>query len=481
MPEMQARTLDVVVIVGYLIFMLLIGFFTSKKSATSAKEYTLAGRDLPMRYYFPCMCALVLGGSSTLGSARYGYELGISGVFFLIMLGFGTLILGAIFAKPLNKLNISTVGELLDIRFGKVPKYMSSIFIFIYLVVLSAVQIIACGSLLNTLFGWDLALSMLIGGAVGIIYSTMGGMLAVSYTDVVQWIFMTIGVFFILLPTSISEVGGLNTLFNSVPAEYLNLGNAGFARILSWFILYLLGMFLDQSMWQRMFTAKTLKIAKHGTIGAGIYTMLYGLVVVVIGMCGAVLLPGLADPQQTFATMALTYVPAGVAGIIFAGVLSAIMSTMDGPLLSAATVVLNDIVIPANPNLSEKKKVAIARIALGGSGIVAMVIALWLQDVVVALDFAYAVMVGGLLVPVVTALFWKRVTSKAATISVICSTLTLIISFFVYNVGANEPIIYSFIVGLVTLIIATFATKPEYEKYEYLYSEERIGENAIWE
>ena len=90
-------------------------------------------------------------------------------------------------------------------------------------------------------------------------------------------------------------------------------------------------------------------------------------------------------------------------------------------------------------------------------------------------------MVGGLLVPVVTALFWKRVTSKAATISVICSTLTLIISFFVYNVGANEPIIYSFIVGLVTLIIATFATKPEYEKYEYLYSEERIGENAIWE
>ena len=70
MPEMHARTLDVVVIVGYLIFMLLIGFFTSKKSATSAKEYTLAGRDLPMRYYFPCMCALVLGGSSTLGSTR---------------------------------------------------------------------------------------------------------------------------------------------------------------------------------------------------------------------------------------------------------------------------------------------------------------------------------------------------------------------------------------------------------------------------
>lgn len=478
---MHARTLDIVVIVGYLIFMLLIGFFTSKKSGSSAEEYTVASRSLSMKFYFPCMCALVLGGSSTLGSARYGYELGISGIFFLIMLGFGTLILGAIFAKPLSKLNITTVGELLDIRFGKVPKYMSSLFLFIYLVVLSSVQIIACGSLLNTLFGWDLALSMLIGGAVGIIYSTMGGMLAVTYTDCAQWIFMTIGVFFILFPTSLSQVGGVSNLINSVPKEYLSLGNAGFARILSWFILYLLGMFLDQSMWQRMFTAKSLKVAKNGTIGAGIYTMLYGLVVVVIGMCGAVLLPGLADPQQTFATMALTYLPAGIAGIIFAGVLSAVMSTMDGPLLSAATIVLNDIILPVKPNMPEKKKVAIARIALGASGVVAMVIALWLQDVLVALDFAYAVIVGGLLCPVVTALFWKRVTSKAATISVICSMLTLIISMINFGVSANEPIIYAFVVGLVVLIVATFATKPEYEKYDYLYSEERIGKSAVWE
>lgn len=474
---MTVSFIDIIIVFVYLIGMLSVGFIVKKRAGNSTDNYLLAGKGLSFGMAFPCMAAVMIGGGSTLGAASLGYENGFGGSWYLIWQGVGLMFLGLLFCKKLMKLNITTVAELLSLRFGETSRIYSAIIMSVYELMLAVSQVISIGTTLSALTGLDLRLAMLIGGGIALIYSYVGGMVAITMTDFLQWILMTIGVFILLLPFSVSHAGGFANIFNGLPDSYWNFGSLGLIdEIIPKFLLFFLGLMIGQELWQRMFTAKDMRTARAGTVAAGGYAVLYGLTCVFVGMVAVIVIPGNTDPQSTFVQMVMEVVPTGLSGIIFAGVLSALMSTLSGPLLASATLIMNDIYLPCRKkDMEDKEKMRLIKMIMACLCIFVMIVAFFIQDLLVALDMAYAILSGGLFVPVVCALFWKRATTQGALASMLISTIVIIVTLFIFGFSSYIPILIGFVVSVVVFVFVSFVTPKQKENKitELLESEEK--------
>ena len=99
-----------------------------------------------------------------------------------------------------------------------------------------------------------------------------------------------------------------------------DFSSIGYGQIFQYFLLYTLGMAVSQDIWQRVFTARTEKIARNGSIFAGVYSIAYAIAGSVIGMCAYLLLPNAESSQSIFATLAVQILPQGLLGLVLAGV-----------------------------------------------------------------------------------------------------------------------------------------------------------------
>lgn len=458
----RATGLDVAVIIVYLAVMLIIGFLSKKRAGSSSEQYLVAGRNLGFWMFFPCMSAVVLGGASTMGATKLGYVGGFGLSWFLVWQGLGVMALGFLMSKKLVRLKITTVGELFSLRFGRFARLFSAIIMSIFTSMLAVIQIISVGALLSALLGWNMTYAMLIGGGIAIVYSFIGGMVAITFTDFIQWAIMTVGVFLIFLPLAFMRAGGIEG-FMTLPPAHLDFGSGGFiGEILPKFIMFFLGIMIDQSVWQRLFTGRNTKVAYAGTIASGVYSLFYGLACVVLGMAAFIILPSLDNPQQAFGLLAVEILPPGLLGLVIAAVMSAIMSTMSGPILATTTLILKDMIMP-HRELTEKSKMFTSRVLMISVSSICMLCALFFRDIVVALDVAYAILSGGLFVPIICALFWKRATPKACIAAMCVSTVVIFAGMAAFGIDSYQPILLGFLTSLVVLPVVSFLTPPQTE------------------
>lgn len=463
---MNLNTLDVMIIIAYLLLLVIVGIIGSRRAKTS-EDYVLAGRNLGFFMYFGCLGAVILGGASTIGSTQLGYEFGISGMWLVVMLGLGIMLLGIFLAKKISNLSVMTVSEYLSKRFGVESGLVSAVIAATYAMMVSVTQVIGIGTILNVLLGWNLTVSMLAGGGVVLFYTILGGMWSVTMTDIVQFVIMTVGIFFIMLPLGLSKAGGWSNLEQQLPDTYFTFAGIGGHQIFQYFLLFALGMVVAQDIWQRILTAKTIKIARAGTVAAGVYSVLYGIAVAIIGMCAFVILPNLEDTQNTFASMAVAILPSGVLGLVIAAVASALMSTASGTLLASSTLVANDIIKRFfYKDITDNQYLKLSRIVTTIIGLLTIVCALWIQDVLVALDVAYAVLSGGIFAPVVLGLFWKKATARAAFYAIITSTVVILAGLAIEGLTSTTPIVYGIAVSFVVMIAVSIWAPNKGEKLE---------------
>lgn len=455
------HSVDILVMILYFSVLIFVGILGARRAKTS-EDYIVAGRNLGFTMYLACLAAVILGGASTIGTTKLGYQLGMSGIWLVFMLGMGIVVLGIFLAKKISGLKVLTVSEMLQSRFNRETRLISALVAAIYAMMVTVTQVIGMGTILNVLLGWDMTVSMIVGGGIVLFYTILGGMWSVTMTDIVQFVIMTIGIFFIMLPMSLSKAGGWSNLAAKVPANYFDFTNVGLETIIQYFLLFCLGMVVAQDIWQRIFTARTMTIARYGTIGAGIYSFLYAIVLSIIGMCAFVVLPNLDDPQNAFASMALQTLPSGVLGIVLASVVSALMSTASGTLIASSTLIVNDIVKGYfAPDMSEQRFMKVSRLTTFTIGVFTIICAVWIQDVLVALDIAYAVLSGAIFFPVLLGFFWKQTTAKAAFYSILVSTVVILVGLAVKGISSTDPIVYGLIASFVTITTLTLAAPKQ--------------------
>ncbi|GAA0647201.1 hypothetical protein GCM10009535_26210 [Streptomyces thermocarboxydovorans] len=229
-------------------------------------------------------------------------------------------------------------------------------------------------------------------------------------------------------------------------------------------LIYTFGMLIGQDIWQRVFTARSDATAKWGGTVAGTYCLVYALAGAAIGTAAKVMYPKLANPDDAFATIVKDELPVGVRGLVLAAALAAVMSTSSGALIACATVANNDIwarlrgIVRPSGEVHDEVKGNRAFILLMGLAVIATSIAL--NDVVEALTVAYNLLVGGLLVPILGGLLWKRGTAQGALAAVAVGGVAVIGLMAGYGILANEPIYYGLLASLATYVVVSLATPP---------------------
>ena len=477
--------MDIAIIIIYLVAMLAFGFW-GKTRTKNSKDFLVAGRRLGPGFYTGTMAAVVLGGASTVGGVGLGYKFGISGMWLVVAIAVGLLLLSLLFAPAIQRLKVYTVAQMLQLRYGINGTQASGIVMALYTLMLVVTSTIAYSTIFHVLFGTERWASITIGAAIVIIYSSIGGMWSITLTDMVQFIIKTVGVFFLLLPFSWAQAGGydgiVKRLGETVGASHFDLFAIGGDTIITYFVIYTFGMLIGQDIWQRVFTARSPQVARWGGTAAGIYCVLYGIAGALIGTAAAAVLPKDAVKDDVYAAMAEHALPVGLSGIVLAAAVAAMMSTASGALIASATVARAD-VMPLLRRLvgrgtdhshdigqgNPEHDIRSNQIYIVVLGVVATLIALVLNDVVAALTVAYDVLVGGLLVSILGGLIWKRANGAGAIASMIVGTAVTLGSMVVYGmiagdalsgVLANEPIYWGLISSVIVYVVVSLATKP---------------------
>ncbi|WP_434650275.1 sodium:solute symporter [Pseudomonas sp. D1-2] len=447
--------LDLIVVLIYATGMIALGWYGMRRAKTR-DDYLVAGRNLGPGFYLGTMAATVLGGASTIGTVRLGYVHGISGFWLCGAIGLGIVGLSLFLAKPLLKLKIYTVTQVLERRYNPAARHASALIMLVYALMIGATSTIAIGTVMQVLFGLPFWVSILVGGGVVVLYSTIGGMWSLTLTDIVQFLIMTIGLVFLLMPLSISDAGGWDAMVAALPARYFDFTAIGWDTIITYFLIYFFGIFIGQDIWQRVFTARSEGVAKVAGTAAGLYCVLYGLAGALIGMAAKVLLPDLENVNNAFASVVQHSLPNGIRGLVIAAALAALMSTAAAGLLAASTTVVQDLL----PRLRQGREsgngdVHENRIATLLLGAVVLAIALVVSDVISALTLAYNLLVGGMLVPLIGAIYWKRATTAGAITSMSLGFVTALFFMVKDGLDANTPIYYSLSVALVSFVVVS--------------------------
>lgn len=445
-------TLDYLVLGAYFLGMLLAGYFGLRKTGGS-DDFLVAGRRLGPFMYISAMSAVVLGGASTVGGASLGYQYGISGMALVLMLSLGIIAIGLLFSTRLSRLGLYTVAELVGMRYGLSARRVSGVIVVFYTLMVGVGQVVAIGTVLSVLFGLSSTLAVLVGWAIIMIYSLAGGMWSVTLTDVVQFCVKTVGVLFVLAPLVLVRSGGFSGIAERLPDSFLSPTGIGGGTIFAYFLLFFFGFMIDQGNWQRVFTARNERVAFWGCIASGIFCAIYGFAGALIGTGARVLLPGIANPDDSYARIAELVLPMGLFGLVMAAALASSMSTASGLLLGSATVAANDLYAPAAGR--GRVSVRANRIALVLIGLVALAISLAVHSVVGAVTVAADLLAATVFVPVVGALFWRRASAPAAVVSMLVSAVVCIACMFGFGLYANEPVMYGLLASLVSFVLVS--------------------------
>ncbi len=431
------------------------------------------------------MAAVVLGGASTVGGVGLGYTYGISGMWLVVAIGVGVLLLSLLFAPTLQKLKIYTVSQMLTLRYGAEATKASGIVMLAYTLMLCATSTGAYATIFVVLFGWDRAASIAVGGAIVLIYSAIGGMWSITLADMAQFIIKTVGVFALMLPFALINAGGFDGISERAGDEFFSITGIGLQSIITYFVVYTLGLLIGQDIWQRVFTARTPTVARWGGVTAGVYCILYGVAGAVIGMSASVILPNIESQDDVYADIAINVLPIGIGGLVLAAAVAAMMSTASGSLIAAATVARADVVPFVSSWFGRGSQTTIDTTTEGaaenpehdvqanrwwvlGLGLVTIALAVVVQDVVAALTIAYAILVGGLLIAILGGLVWKRATGVAAAASMAAGTVFTLGTMIYLEVNAenqydgiyaNEPIYYGLGASAIVFIVVSFLTK----------------------
>ena len=442
---------------GILIYVLIqlgIGWWVSRYIKTEV-DYILAGRQLGYTLGTFTIFATWFGSESVIGASGAIYDGGLAGGT-ADPFGFGLclVIMGFVFAAPLWKRKLTTLADLFRQRYSSGVEKLAVLFMVPSTLMWAAAQIRAFGQVLTASSSLELEIAIGIAATIVIVYTVLGGLLAVAYTDLIQGVILIFGLIalFFLVIFNTPDIAGV---WSSIDPDRLTLrqpaGTPLVDRIDIWAIP-LCGSVVAQELVARVIATRSPKVARRSSIAAGSMYLSFGLIPAFIGLVGLHLVPGLEDSEQIIPIMAQTYMPT-VLYIIFAGALvSAILSTVDSALLVASSLVSHNIVVKSRPDMPEKRKVGWARIFVVVFGIVAWLIATNAEGVYDLVVDAAAFGTAGIFTIVVFGLFTKTGGKNAAAATLITAMTVWLSATYLFDIS------WAFLLSLVCAISAYLFT-----------------------
>lgn len=462
----------------YLLSMMWIGITYYKKNQ-SMSDYILGGRGLNAWVTSMSAEASDMSGWMLMGLPGFAYASGIQASWIAFGLCLGTYLNWAFVAKRLRIYteianDSLTLPDFFQNRFkdnSQTLRIASAIFIFIFFLIYTSSGFVASGKLFNTVFGISYVWSLLIGVAVVVFYTFLGGFMAVCWTDFFQGVLMFFAILIVPI-TGIALLGGPATTYSSIVSinpEYLNpfhnpdgtsISLIAIISLMAWG----LGYFGQPHILVRFMAIRTSAELKQATHIAMTWVILSLAAAVMVGIVGKVYL---ATPltgtnvETVFMVMTNDIFVSFIAGIILSAILAAIMSTASSQLLVTASAISQDFYKSLiNQHATEAQLVRVSRLTVITVAVIAFIMALNPNNLVLDLvSYAWAGF-GATFGPILLfALFWKRMTRNGALAGILVGGVTVLIwqHFAWFKLYEIVP---GFILASIAIIIVSLFDDP---------------------
>ncbi len=451
--------IDLSIFILYMLAMLSVGYYFMKRNKNT-EDYFVGGRKMGSWHVGLSVVATDVGGGFSIGLGGLGFLLGIAGSWMLFT-GLVGAWLSAVFLIPKvfqlsAKHKFYTFPEIFRHFYGKEVALLAGIISAIGYIGFTSSQILAGAKLASASFvNLDMKTALIIMGVITILYTVMGGLKAVIYTDTIQWILLISGLVFIGIPISYFALGGSKVIFNSLPGEFFSLQNVSWQTIVNLAVTIIPIWFVGMTLYQRIYASRSEKSARKAWFIAGVFEWpLMAFMGVILGLFSRVALQdgffeylgynslSDIDPEMGLPLLLRTVLPVGLMGLMMSAYFSAIMSTADSCLMAASGNILTDIISRLTKLPDGKKILRLSQLLTLFIGVVALLLATVMQNVLQLMLYSYAFMVSGLFVPIIAALFTRNPGKVAAFAAMLLgggTTITLIIGEWKlpYDLDAN--------------------------------------------
>ena len=441
---MQLTTLDTVIVVIYAIGLFSLAQWVSRDKGEQRKdsaEYFLASKTLPWWAIGASLIAANISAEQIVGMSGSGYAIGLAIASYEWMAALTLVIVGKWFLPIFLKNKIYTMPQFLEQRYGTRIRTLMAVFWLGLYIFVNLTSIIWLGSIAVTkVAGIDQNIALVALGLFALLYQLRGGLRAVAMTDIVQVTLLVLGGL-LVSGLTLSKIGdgagilaGFRTLVAQAPDHFhmiLNESSPYYKDLPGLSVLFG-GMWIaNLSYWgfnqyiiQRALAAKDLAEAQKGVMFAAYLKLLMPVIIVLPGIAAVMLAPDLAKPDEAYPTM-MRLLPPGIAGLVFAALIAAIIASTASKINSIATIFTLDIYNKMGAPKEEQRLVTVGRIAAVVSILLALVTA---RPLLGSFDQAFQYIqeytgffTPGIVVIFLLGLFWKKATETGALAATIGS------------------------------------------------------------
>ncbi len=423
----------------YLLVVLAIGVWAVRRTR-DARDFFIAGQGIGLIVTGLATMSAAFSGFVFIGGPGLTYRMGLASLFICLPVSFTAALTCWVVAKRLRLLSevreVLTVPDAIYCRYGsRKASGLAAVAVVIGTVGYLGAQLLALGVMIESIFGTrellgphSLPVAMAAGAVVLLFYATAGGMVAGVYTDLFQGILMVVaagGVFFY----AVTQGGGLETMARSItgseafgPGFLDPLGNVPIFTALGFFFVFAIGNLGQPHMLHKFYMLDDPRKLRWIPLLVGSTQVVCVLIWLGIGLAVPALvaqgrLEALLRPDDAAPTFLLQFTPDILAGLVFAGIMAAIMSTADSFVNIGSAAIVHD--LPKALGRRVDRELLWGRVAVVGITVAATVFALLYQDLIALLGtFAYGTFGAALTPAVAVGLNWKRVDAEAAIASI---------------------------------------------------------------
>lgn len=434
--------ISAIVFIGYIVILIGIGLVTYLRTK-SHSDYTLAGRSNNKWVAAISAESSDMSGWLLMGLPGSAYAAGLSSIWILVGLIFGTLLNWMLIGNRIRiaseSYQVFSITEYFEKRVHDTKGHVglvSGIAVIVFMIINASAEIIGSGKLLNATFGLKYQAGIVIALLVVIAYTFLGGYMAVSWSNLFQGTLMFFALLFVPLAVVI-KIGGwqpaVESLYNDLPSffQFCN-GETGWGA----FSIIAGGLGVGLCYFGMVHVLTCFMSIKHSseikdsTLIATVWVGISAYCAVIIGMLGAYLFPDIADAEQVFFTMGSTYFPPYLLGLFAAAVMAAILSSVSAYVIVASAAVGANLLKHYARHLDDKTIVRAERTAVVVIALLAFLMSLK-SDVVFAIALLASAGLGSCFGPLVLfSLYTKNVNKSGAIASILTGLIVVIVWYY---------------------------------------------------
>ncbi len=462
----SSQLLELGALGAYLIVLMWIGIRSARQVRTSA-DYTLAGRNVPWIIVLATTAVTLVGGGASVGMVSRVYQVGIAAAVVSCAWHLQILFTGLWVAPKLRGLNLITVADYFQLKFGKLARILAVVNCLIFLVGGLTAQMVAMGAITNSVLGVSYQTALLIGATVTIFYSTVGGIRAVVKTDVLQFAILVCGIAAAAAILLVKN-GGFVAMVSQIDPRHFELtGHWSTTRVVSLFCVFLLGETFVPTYTVRCFIAKDSQHSRWGIAGAGIFLLLFLPIATLVLGLSVLVDPAISQavrdqPQSAFPILVRTTFHPALAGIMIAALVAAVMSSADSFLSCLATVFMEDIYRRhVRPDANDRALLRVAKWSTLLAGMAAAVCAYFFRDIVDVLEFVYNFWAPAMILPFLVGIFWYTPARVHAVVASMVAGMgaTVVWQFVLGTPGELSPALFGLLAAVVVFVIVLPLTR----------------------